>query len=352
MIRMRYVFWIAAFFWVLLGGGCDNRSKLPAEAKKPIPIRIERFDSALFAIDSSALEAGLNSLSERYPDFFPAYLSAVLGIFPDDPMAEKAIKSFLGSYHSVYRQADTVARNFLPSLIPDLEESLQWFRYLVPSFKPDTPFVLTTFIGPMDAYERFPVGDYGDVRTSNGAGIALQFHLGADAALYEQGMLNGIFYQYQVRRFTPEMVLVNTMKILVDDLFPYTAGGKQLIHEMIEKGKRMYLLKRIMPHTPDSLLLGYTGKQLQGCFDNEGVIWNFFVKNDLLYSIEPAINQQYIKDGPKTPELGEASPGYIGLFTGWRIVEAYMSKQENMQLEKMMLTPPIKILHESGYKPK
>jgi uncharacterized protein YjaZ len=82
------------------------------------------------------------------------------------------------------------------------------------------------------------------------------------------------------------------------------------------------------------------------------LIWNFFVKNDLLYSIDPTVNQQYIRDGPKTPELGEASPGYIGLFTGWRIVEAYMEKNDGLNMEKLMQTSANTILQGSGYKPK
>jgi hypothetical protein len=336
--------------WVF--AGCRSKPALPKEAQRPIAIKIERFDSAFFAMDTANLDADLQSLSNNYPHFFPGYLTSVLGILPNDPQAMEAVKAFTSSYATVYRQANPVAREYLPTILPTLKESLQWLAYLAPAFTPDSPFVITTFIGPMDAYESFSVGDYGEVRTTNGAGVALQFHLGASAEVYEQGMQTGIFNYYQVRRFEPEMIPVNIMKTMVDDLYPYTASGKQLVEEMIEKGKRMYLVKRIMPGTADSLLLGYTGKQLEGCLENEGLIWNFFVKNDLLYSIDPVINQQYIRDGPKTPELGEASPGYIGLFTGWRIVEAYMEKKENLSIEKLMQTPANTILQGSGYRPR
>ncbi len=120
---------------------------------------------------------------------------------------------------------------------------------------------------------------------------------------------------------------------------------------MVDKGKRIYLLKRILPDVADSLLLGYTGQQLKGCFENEAIIWGFFVKNDLLFGIEPSVNQQYIKDGPKTPELGDASPGYIGLFAGWRIVEAYMEKNPGITIDRLMGTPANTVFQGSGYKP-
>jgi hypothetical protein len=224
-------------------------------------------------------------------------------------------------------------------------------QYYVPGWKPDSPFVISTFIGPMDAFEPFPLGDYGDVRTANGVGIALQFHLGADQPLYEDGRRAGIFYDYQTRRFTPEMMAVNSVKNIVIDAFPYSEPGLNLVDEMIEKGKRLYLLEKLMPGTEDSLQLGYTTQQLKGCYANEALIWNYFVKNDLLYSKETSVNKAYIKDGPKTTELGDGAPGYIGLFTGRQIVRSYMKKHPDVPIADMIRKPASEILSEAGYKP-
>jgi hypothetical protein len=337
---------------VFLISGCKNKSGLPADARQAIPVGIARFDQDFFNLDTANIMGGLEVLAVKYPDFLPGYLSAILGIDPTDPRAPEAIKAFLRTYRPVYALAQEVTKEYLPTVQTELEEGLQWMRYLVPSFKPDSAFTITTFIGPMDAFENFSIGDYGDVRTANGVGVALQLHLGADAQVYLQGIESGIFFNYQVRRFSPEMITVNAMKNIIDDHFPYTAAGKPLVEEMVEKGKRMYLVKRLLPDVEDSLLTGYTGNQLKGCFENEEVIWQFFVKNDLLYSIEPTINQQFIRDGPKTPELGEASPGYIGLFTGWRIVETYMDKNPGISIEQLMQTPSNTLFQGSGYRPK
>jgi hypothetical protein len=338
-------------FPLVLLAGCNTTDTLPKEARVPIPITIARFDKDFFALDTLRPEEGLNALSLKYPDFFPGYLNAILGINPADPQAIPAIKAFLGSYRPVYAQAAPIADKRLPAMQGQLETALQWMRYLVPGFKPDSPFVVTPFIGPMDAYESFSIGDYGDVRTGNGVGVALQFHLGPDAEVYVQGMQTGVFYQYQVQRFTPETMVVNALKNVIDDFYPYAAAGKPMVEEMVEKGKRMYLLKRLLPEAGDSLLLGYTGNQTAGCFENENLIWQFFVKNDLLYSIEPAVNQQYLRDGPKTPELGESSPGYIGLFTGWRIVEAYMKKYPSTTIDALMKMPANRVYQGSAYRP-
>lgn len=351
MFHYRLAFPAALAFITVFLISCNSGPRLPKGAEGTIPIKISRFDKDFFALDTNNLEAGLKSLEEKYPDFYPGFLTAILGIAPQGPLAHLAVKSFLTSYLPVYRAALPLAEKGIPQMAPQIEQGLQWMRYLVPSFRPDSPFVVTTFIGPMDAFESFSVGDYGDVRTANGVGVALQLHLGEGEPIYQEGMQSGVFFNYQVRRFTKETVPVNAMKNIIDDLYPYQAAGKTLVEEMVEKGKRIYLLKRVMPNVADSLLIGYTGNQFKGCFENEATIWGFFVKNDLLFSIEPSINQQYIKDGPKTPELGDASPGYIGLFTGWRIVEAFMGKRPKTTIEQLMGLPAAEIFQASGYKP-
>jgi len=114
----------------------------------------------------------------------------------------------------------------------------------------------------------------------------------------------------------------------------------------------LYVLDKLLPFTPDTLKIGYTKKQLEGCYANEANIWNLFLQNNFLYSIEPAVNKNYMQDGPKTEELGDASPGFIGLFVGWQIVKKYMKKNSNLSLGELMEMDSRKIFEESKYKPK
>ncbi len=350
MAPIRYCILLSSCIWLCIS--CTDPNALPKSAKIPVTVQIDRFDQAFFSLHSQESDAGLNKLMGEYPDFLPQYLQAVLGIDIQNEQAGAALMSFLQSYKPIYEQAQPVASKYLPQVADQMETALQRMAYLIPDFKPDSPFVITTFIGPMDAYESFSIGDYGDVRTVNGVGIALQLHLGGDHPAYDGGIESGVFYQYQVRRFEPETMVVNAVKNLIEDRFPYAAAGKPLIEEMVEKGKRMCLLQSILPDIADSLLIGYTGNQLEGSIQNEALIWQFFVKNDLLFGIDPSFNNQFIKDGPKTPELGEASPGYIGLFTGWRIVQSYLQKNKDVTFPQLMGLNPNVLFQKSGYKPK
>jgi uncharacterized protein YjaZ len=59
-----------------------------------------------------------------------------------------------------------------------------------------------------------------------------------------------------------------------------------------------------------------------------------------------------VQDGPKTEELGDASPGFIGLFVGRQIVRKYMDKHSDLSLGEMMKMDSRKIFEESKYKPR
>jgi hypothetical protein len=330
---------------------CKSHDAAPDVSAYGAKTTVQRFDKDFFGIDTLQMEAGLNALNAKYPHFFSDYLVKILGVNPSDTMALTAIKSFIRTYNPVYKAAEIIADNNLAVTQKQIEQSLKYLQYYAPGWKPDSPFVITPFIGPMDAFEPFALGDYGDVRTASGVGIALQLHLGSREPLYEDGRQAGIFFDYQVRRFTPEMMAVNCVKNIITDVFPYKEAGNTLAEEMIEKGKRMYLLDKLMPETPDSLKLGYTDEQVKGCFANEALIWNYFVKNDLLFSKETSVNQAYIKDGPKTAELGDGAPGYIGLFTGRQIVRAYLKKHPETTITDLMKLPAKTVFEGAGYKP-
>jgi len=170
--------------------------------------------------------------------------------------------------------------------------------------------------------------------------------------MYNSEMGLALYPLYISRKFAPEYIPVNAIKNIIDDLFPDQSGDKTLIEQVVEKGKRIYLLDRFMPATPDTLKIGYTEKQLKGCFNNEGLIWNYFVTNSLIFNNDPSLIKNYIGDSPNTPEFGEGAPGYIGLFTGWRIVEKYMDKHNAVTLADLMKTNPKRLFEESGYRPK
>jgi len=145
---------------------------------------------------------------------------------------------------------------------------------------------------------------------------------------------------------------VNCIKNIIDDLYPNKSIGRPLVEQMIEAGKRQFLLNALLPEVPDSIRTGYTQAQLDGSNHNEAGIWGFFVQNNLLYESNPDQTKDYMNDGPNTPALGDAAPGMIGQFVGTKIVLKWMESRPQITPEQLMVTPAKKIFEEAKYKPK
>lgn len=135
-------------------------------------------------------------------------------------------------------------------------------------------------------------------------------------------------------------------------MYPDKSSGKPLVEQMIESGKRLYLLEKLLPDLPDSIRTGYTAQQLAFCEHNEQQVWGFFVQNDLLFSNDPNTARDYLTDAPNTAALGESSPGNIGQFVGRQIVDKWVDAHEKTSLDTLMKMPAGKLFEEAKYKPR
>lgn len=329
---------------------CKDKT-IPDVSGISVNLTVKRFEKDFFALDTNQLLPSLQKLNERYPAFLPDYAQHILGLPPLSDTTQQPlelVKKFIHDYTPIRDSAAKLFSNF-SNIEKDVKQGLQFVKFYFPSYK--LPTSLVTFIGPMDAYYEASLGGYGDVITAEGLAVGLQLHLGKDFSVYRSEMGKSLYPDYIQRRFTPDYIAVNCMKNVIDDLYPQKKAGKPLVEQMVELGKRMYMLEKIMPYTPDTLRFGYTAKQLKGCNASEGKIWNFFLTNNLLLNTEPDLIKEYITDGPNTPSLGEGSPGNIGLFTGLQIVKKYLAKNTKVTLPELLATDARTIFEESKYKP-
>ena len=330
---------------------CNNKNA-PDVSNVKVTLDVQRFEQDFFAMDTNQLGLSLQQLSAKYGLFLNDYLVNILGIplLPTkDTAAEAAIKKFIVDYRPLKDTADKVFKDF-DKVTADVKKGLQYVGHYFPQYK--RPTKLITFIGPLDAYFQGSLGGYSDIITNDGLAVGLQLHVGKQYSIYQSELGQALYPTYISRRFEPGYIPVNCMKNIIDDLYPEKAADKPMIDQMIEKGKRMYVLDKLLPFVDDSLKTGYTSAQLKGAYDHEADIWNLFLQNNFLFSIDPSIQKNYLQDGPKTEELGEASPGFIGMFVGWQIVKKYMSDHGNLSMDQLMQTDSRKIFEESKYKPR
>lgn len=345
-MRKIYFLFLSA---IILFTACRH-SNAPDVSGIQVKLELQRFEQDFFAIDSNNISAALPALQQKYPVFLADFVQNILGLSLSESAerSDSAIRLFLHDYAIVKKVSDSIFKNFAPRQ-QEIEKGLRYVKYYFPSYH--APEKLITFIGPLDAIFQTPTGKTGDVITSDALAVALQLHLGANADLYQSQTAQALFPKYVSRRFSPQYIPVNCIKNIVDDIYPPNPADRTLLDMCVDKGKRLYLLDKFMPETPDTLKIGYSAQQLKGCYENEGLIWSFLNQNDLIYNADPLRIQSYVEEGPQTQELGEGSPGQIALFVGWQIVKKYMEKFPDTTLDALLKMSPSQILADSKYKP-
>ena len=327
---------------------CNNKRNIPDVSAIKAPLDVMRFDRDFFSIDTNDVSQALDQLQRKYPSFLNDYLYNILMLPPMEDSVVRKVKLFIHDYKPVY---DSVQQKF-PSIDKqknEIQRGLQFVKYYFPQYK--IPEHVITFVGPIEGY--------GNVLTQSGFAVGLQLYLGKNFSVYQSDYISEVYPAYQSRRFEAAYIPVNCMKNVINDIYPPGNKKQPLVEQMIEEGKRLFVLDYFLPETADTLKTGYTKEQLEGCYDHEAVIWNFFIQNNLLYITDPLQTRDYVNDGPKTEALGEASPGNIGQFVGWQIVKKWMSlkdekteKDEKMSLQQLLATPAKQIFEEAKYKPR
>ena len=327
-----------------------NPKKKPDTSKIGIEVKVVRFEKAFFEADTNDINSAIEKLRANYPEFTNDFIWKILGLEGvDTAIWGEAIKQFHHDYLPVYEETKKINRD-IESAITDTKEALKAVKYYFPDYQIPSQFI--TFIGPMDAFASNQTGGSGDIITTEALAAGLQLHLGSDADVYnnEQGMQ--LYPNYISKRFTLSYIPVNAMKNIIDDMLPPVKQGSPLIDIFIDHGKRMYLLDILLPELSDTLKLGYTASQLKGAEKNEGLIWNYFLENSLLYETDMFKTRSYINDAPSTIEFGEGSPGFISLFIGRQIIRTYMDKHPESDINSLLRMDSKKIFAGAKYKPK
>ncbi|RFS22607.1 hypothetical protein DVR12_12470 [Chitinophaga silvatica] len=327
---------------LILGVSCNNGKKIPDVSNITMSVSLNRFDSAFFTIDTNNVQIGLNTLYPKYPLFLPVYITDImnLGAFRDSVNVPKQVHLFLTTPD--FRQLETAVQEKFKNtrqLTDQLAQAFRYTKYYIPSFH--HPKIVTFISG---------IANYGAITVDSLLGIGLDMYMGADFPPYAQ---IPDYPEYMIRRFDPAYIPVNCMQVIQQQLYPAARSGGNLLEQMIEAGKQQYFLDKVLPTTADTLKMGYTKEQLKWCYDNEQMIWQFFVQNNLLYSSDWQDINHFINDGPSTQGMPEGSPGKIGYFVGWQIVNKYMEKHSEITLQQLMGTKDLmEIFKAAKYRPK
>jgi hypothetical protein len=337
-------FFLSAVLLILVG--CNNA---PDVSGIKVTTTIGRFDKFMFEkIDTNSIEQSIKNLQSTFPWFTNDFISNILGLTTlssstFDSAANVTFSELKHFIHVTRPLYDSLSFKFedLSWLEKELNQSFKYLKYYFPDYK--VPKIVA-YVGPFNAP--------GIAITNESLAIGLQLYGGKDFSFYTSAEGQEVFPLYISRTFEPQYITANSMIAIEQDLYPDKSGGRPLVEQMIEKGKQWYMLDKLLPNAPDSIKTRYTQAQLKWCESNEGLIWNFFLESNYLYTAEFDIIKTYIGEAPNTQGMPDASPGNIGQWVGWKIVKKYAEKNKSLTLDALMKTDNKKIFSEAKYKPR
>ena len=178
-------------------------------------------------------------------------------------------------------------------------------------------------------------------------GIGLDKYLGAD---YKNYPSMG-FPRYILRKMTVEHLPVDAMYAWASGEFPIRSASEPLLSHMVYQGKLMYLVSQMMPNVTDTLLFGFTKKQMKWVKNNEKMMWEVLIGQKLLFNTEQMVATKMVGEAPFTTIYSPDSPGKAAVWQGFRIVSSYM-KNTGSTLDQLMKEDDFqKILDLAKYKP-
>jgi hypothetical protein len=295
-------------------------------------VQVERLEQSFFAIKN---EADAQQFLARNPLLANQFLQRRQ--YPSDAALAATLTRLATNQGLQKLGKETVAEfSSTDTLQLELKQLMQHVRYYFPDFR--VPPVKTFVSGlSQDLF----VNDSLMV-------LSLDFFVGPKAS-YRPNVPG-----YILRRYTPAHLMPTVAQAISSKYNQAPPADKQnMLGEMVQLGKALYFTERVLPCTPDSVLIGYTAKELSNLQYNEGKVWAHFIEKNLIYNTSPFTIQKYVSERPNVPEIDKTAPGRIGAWVGWQIVRKYMDTHPEVTLAQLMANKdPQAILNESRYRPK
>ena len=301
---------------------CDKKNKTEnAVTAIPLELKVERFDKIFFETPPKDLE----KVKTAFPFFFPAGNDDSVWL---DKMQDPI-------WREVHTEVQKKYADFEP-VKADLELLFKHIKYYFPETK--TPKVIT-IISEMEYTNKAIYADSLVI-------ISLELYLGKNHKFYQ-------FPNYIKQNFEQKQIMPDIVSSFSSRKIP-SVMDKDLLSQMIYRGKQLYLKDVLLPDYSDAEKMGYTPEQIKWCEENESYMWRYFIEGELLYSADQKLVTRFINPAPFSKfylEIDNESPGQVGAWIGWQMVRSYMENNK-VPVADLLKTDAKEIFSKSKYKPK
>ena len=331
----RYIYVIAIIGFALIS--CKREKRRADLTGIECDIKIERFDSLFWGLDTTRLAEEFAKLQAEHPNITPIYTENVVQFgHPDSAITHDTYKLFRSNKEvgKLYEDALKIYAD-VSDIEKDLTEAFRRAKYFLPQFP--TPRVYCHVSGLNQSL----------IVDEEFISLSIDNYLGADYQLYKE---IGI-YKYQRPNMRREKVAPDYITAWLSSEFSNSLADN-LLSDMIRYGKILYTVSVLLPKTPERVIMGYSEEQWDWVKKNEANMWNALIASKDLYTTSMMIKNQYIGDGPFTKPFTQESPGRAGTYIGWRIVENYMKHNPQISIQQLLQQPDAQmILNNSNYRP-
>lgn len=305
--------------------------EIPATQRPKVSVKIQRYEEALFKIDTTRFQRELEALKKEFPYFLAGDLHDSANL--QQLFAYVTDTQLIKLYHQTLRVFPD-----LNSEEKQLSTAFSYLKHYYPHY--NLPKVYSYVSG---IYFEHPV-----LKRNNIIIIALDDYLGRHFAPYSQLHIPRYHQRCMERDFIP----VDILKTIYITDFKKPTPSRTLLDKMIEAGKQLYFLDAMLPTTPDSTKIGYSTRQLKWMNEHKREVWAVLVKNHLIYSVDYMALIKLTQDGPFTEGFSQQSPPRMAAWFGWQIIRTYMEKYPDKTPEDLFgIKDAQHLLEASGYKP-
>jgi hypothetical protein len=318
-----------------------NPLDVDVSSVKTEPLKVLRLEEDLFVLKASNFDEGSAKIKAKYGSFYEHFLINPLRVNgTKDTLYKAMVLDFVMDKN--VREAYEDVRKLYPSskfetLASEVDGCVKLFKYHFPKRKIPTRLITCT-----------TGWNYAFAYLDSALVISLDMYLGDTSRFYQ--MLR--YPQYQARKMSDHYILPDIARGWMLTEFDNNMAENTLLNHTIFYGKLYYAINALLPNTADSLLIGYTSKQMKICKDYEKNYWSYFAEKNRLYENNMNTIRELTSEGPFTGAISKECPPRIAMWIGWQIVKSYMKNNKNVTLEELMAdTNAQKILSKSKYRP-
>jgi gliding motility-associated lipoprotein GldB len=330
MKRLVYI-----FLSLLIVTSCtfDNERKVDV-SNIQIDVKIDRLEQEMMQLKSKeAIKVFLN----KNPGLKHNFLKNQE--FPHDSLLVNEIYKLIKNpgIQKLYKETEQTFGDG-SGLRQEFADAFKHMKYYYPGFKAPQVETVITGLGSISQGNDLFISDSLVI-------VSLDFYIGDNASYVPD------VPQYVQRRFRKEYIVPSVVLLMSQKYNKTSPTDNTLLGEMIFYGKAFEFTRQVLPSVHDSLIVGYSGKQLQDTQRNTDIIWSHFVEKKLLYQTSHFEKVKYIGDRPFTAEIGKDCPGAIARWLGWEIVKKYRKENPAVTLPQLMKDPQAQgIFAKSKYK--